>query len=206
MNHSESNADVNASPSSPNSAATATNAAMPPSAATTAIVPLSNTQQVINLKLTNNNYVFWCMQMKPYLIGQGVFLFVDGSTPCPSSHASATSSCSMVLAWKQQDQLILSALLSSLSVEVLHLVVDCSTSASVWSTLECALASHLTLGSCNYMVLFKTFDKVMTLSLSIYNVQRVYLMSWLRLADLSLSQILIFMCFGGFTVIFVIWL
>jgi hypothetical protein len=35
----------------------------------------------------------------------------------------------------------LSALLSSLSVDVLHLVVDCSTSHYVWRTLEKALAS-----------------------------------------------------------------
>ncbi|KAJ6733370.1 hypothetical protein OIU74_005177 [Salix koriyanagi] len=119
MTHSETNADVNASHSSPNSAATASNAAMLTSATTAVIVPLSNTQQVINLKLTNNNYLYWRMQMKPYLIGQGVFSFVDGSNPCPSSHAAATAT---VLAWKQQDQLILSALLSSLSVEVLHLV------------------------------------------------------------------------------------
>ena len=92
------------------------------------------------------------MQMKPYLIGQGVFSFIDSSIPWPSSHdfSSTTSAisvtfnsgpCQAFLAWKQQDQLILSALLSSLLVEVLHLVVDCSTSASVWSTLELAFAS-----------------------------------------------------------------
>jgi len=159
MDHTVSTAtDINVSPSSPNSSSpvpgltTTTNTVMAPSAATAVLIPLSNTQQVINLKLTNNNYLFWCMQMKSYLIGQGVFSFVDGSTPCPSSHdffntASAVSTtfnsgpCQVFLAWKQQDQLILSALLSSLSVEVLHLVVDCSTSASVWSTLELALAS-----------------------------------------------------------------
>lgn len=44
------------------------------------------------------------------------------------------------LHWKQQDQLILSALFSSLSMEVLHLV-NCQTSSSVWHTLEQALAS-----------------------------------------------------------------
>jgi hypothetical protein len=42
---------------------------MAPSAATAVLIPLSNTQQVINLKLTNNNYLFWRMQMKSYLIG-----------------------------------------------------------------------------------------------------------------------------------------
>jgi hypothetical protein len=79
------------------------------------------------------------MQMKPYLIGQGVFSFVDGSTVCPSPYndisANETTNNSgfsqAFLAWKQQDQLILSALLSFLSINVLHLVVDCPTSASV---------------------------------------------------------------------------
>jgi hypothetical protein len=35
----------------------------------------------------------------------------------------------------------MSALLSSLSTEVLHLVVDCKTSQEIWTTLETALAS-----------------------------------------------------------------
>ncbi|KAJ6969913.1 hypothetical protein NC653_034466 [Populus alba x Populus x berolinensis] len=113
----------------------------------TTMVPLSNTHHVVSLKLMNTNYLYWRMQMKPYLLGQGVFHFVDGSLPCPPSHmidASAGSSSAIspsFLRWKQQDQLILSALLSSLSMDVLHLVVDCSTSHCVWRTLEKTLAS-----------------------------------------------------------------
>jgi hypothetical protein len=113
----------------------------------TTIVPLANTHQVVSLKLTNTNYLYWRMQMKPYLLGQGVFHFVDGSVPCPPSRIfdSSAGSSSIIspsfLRWKQQDQLILSALLSSLSVDVLHLVVNCSTSYCVWRTPEKALAS-----------------------------------------------------------------
>ena len=81
------------------------------STAKSVIIPLSNTQQVINLKLTNTNYLFWHMQMKPYLISQGVFSFFDGSTVCPSPHGdvSATETANgsgfsrSFLAWKQQD-------------------------------------------------------------------------------------------------------
>jgi len=67
-----------------------------PSTATAAVIPLPNTQQAINLKLTNSNYLFWRMQMKPYLIGQGVSSFVDGSHFCPSlldmsSHSTVAS-------------------------------------------------------------------------------------------------------------------
>ena len=114
---------------------------------TTAIVPLANTYHVVSLKLTNTNYLYRRMQMKPYLFGQGVFHFVDGSVLCPPSHIfdSSASSSSIInpssFYWKQQDQLIVSALLSSLSVDVLHLVVDCSTSHCVWCILEKALDS-----------------------------------------------------------------
>jgi hypothetical protein len=110
-----------------------------------AIVSISHTHQVISLKLTNTNYLYWRIQMKPYLLGQGVFGFVDGSNSCPSPHILAADGVSLqvsqlFLRWKQ-DQLILSALLSSLSMKVLHLVVNCPASCSVWHTLEQALAS-----------------------------------------------------------------
>jgi hypothetical protein len=102
------------------------------SAASTAasIISLSHTHQVISLKLTNTNYLYWRMQMLPYLLGQGVFGFVDGSNTCPSTHVLAHDGISLQVnplfqTWKQQDQLILSALLSSLSMEVLYLVVGC---------------------------------------------------------------------------------
>jgi len=84
--------------------------------------------------------------MKSFLLGQGVYSFIDGTSTCPPSHLEsvAVSSSSVNLAyltWKQQDHLIMSALLSSLSVEVLHLVVDCNTSHDIWRTLETAFAS-----------------------------------------------------------------
>jgi hypothetical protein len=53
---------------------------------TPSIIVLSNTYQVVSLKLTTTNYLYWRMQMKPYLLGQGVFHFIDCSVPCPPSH------------------------------------------------------------------------------------------------------------------------
>jgi hypothetical protein len=61
---------------------------------TPAIVALSNTHQVVSLKLTNTNYLYWRMQMKPYLLGQGIFHFVDGSVSCPPSYVSDSSASS----------------------------------------------------------------------------------------------------------------
>jgi fructose-specific phosphotransferase system IIC component len=45
------------------------------------------------------------------------------------------------LSLKQQYQLIISVLLSSLSMNVLHLVVNCSSFANIWSTLKHVLTS-----------------------------------------------------------------
>jgi len=216
-------ADINVSSLPPNSFSlvpgltTATNTAMAPSAATTTLILLSNTQQVINLKLTNTNYLFWHMQMKSYLLCQWVFAFVDSLTPCPSPHdlssmvftASTTFNSSISQAFltsKQQDQLILSALLSSLSVDVFHLVVDCPTSASAWSTLEHALASP---SNSRIMQLHGSLqdlrqgDDIVTL----YLQQAKGLFDELAAAGrLFVSLISTYMCFGDFVVNFMIWL
>jgi hypothetical protein len=110
-------------------------------------------------------------------------LFPCSSPQVLSSDASSTSVTfgfginQAFLTWKQQDQLILSALLSSLSMDVLHLVVDCLTSVSVWSTLEHPLLHHPTLRLCNYMTLFKIFVKVMILSPFMCRKLRDYLMN-----------------------------
>ena len=76
---------------------------------TLAMAPLSNTHQIVSLKLMNINYLYWRMQMKSYLLGQGVFHFVDSSLSCPPAHmidASADTSSAInpyFLHWKQQD-------------------------------------------------------------------------------------------------------
>jgi hypothetical protein len=85
------------------------------------------------------------MQMKSYLLRLGVFHFVDGSFSCHSSHIVVVDDSSIqvnpfFLFWKQQYQLIMSALISSLSMNVLHLVVDCNTLHYVLHALEQVLA------------------------------------------------------------------
>jgi len=130
--------------------------------------------------------------MKPYLLGQGVFHFVDGSVPCPPFYifGNSTGSSSIIspsfLCWKQHDQLILSALLSSLSVDVLHLVVDCSTSHCVWRTLEKALASP---SNSRIMQLHGSFQDLRQgdLSVSLYMQQAKSLFDELAAAGCPMS-------------------
>jgi len=57
----------------------------------TVIIPLPNTQQVISLQLSNTNFFYRRMQMKPFLLGQGMHFFVDGTSPWPPSHLISTA-------------------------------------------------------------------------------------------------------------------
>ena len=94
----------------------------------------------------------------------------------------------LFLCCKQQDQLILSALLSSPSMDVLHLVVDCKTSSYVWHTLKKAFFSPSNFHICNSMGLFKIFGKEMLRLLHICSMPSHYLMNWLLLVGPSLLK------------------
>ena len=100
-------------------------------------------------KLTRDNYLLWKAQIVPYLRGQHFFAFLDGSRPAPPPSLPTQLAEATTLvpnpefqAWHLQDQLILSASISSLSENILAHVVKCSTSHDVWLTLERMFTSH----------------------------------------------------------------
>ncbi|XP_019189404.1 PREDICTED: uncharacterized protein LOC109183797 [Ipomoea nil] len=122
--------------------------------APTANLSLSATHHFVSVKLTSRNYLFWRTQLVPFLNGEGLLGFVDGTYPCPSvAPVIAVSPDATVVesagpdpsvaraAWLQQDQAVLSMLISSLSEEVMHHAVGRSTSRQVWLAIERALGS-----------------------------------------------------------------
>ena len=104
---------------------------------------LTAVHHLITIKLTRENYLLWKAQVVPYLRGQHLFQFVDGSSPIPQPIIAApTDGASTTLInpeftqWQLQDQIVLSALISSLSEKVIAHVVKCTTSRDLWATLE----------------------------------------------------------------------
>ncbi|XP_019160056.1 PREDICTED: uncharacterized protein LOC109156666 [Ipomoea nil] len=103
--------------------------AITPAVATT--TPPSNVlhqaHHYVSIKLTATNYLFWRAQLVPFLKGQNLFGFVDGTSVCPPELVAASSSDAppvvnpLCAQWIQQDQSILSMLFSSLAEEVLYL-------------------------------------------------------------------------------------
>jgi uncharacterized membrane protein YgcG len=103
---------------------------------------LTPVHHLITIKLTRDNYLLWRAQIVPYLRGQHLYGFLDGSTVAPlptislvTDGLTTTAPNPVFTSWHLQDQLILSALISSLSKNVLAHVVKCTTAREVWITL-----------------------------------------------------------------------
>lgn len=99
------------------------------------LLPTPSFNHLINMKLNKDNYFLWKALLLPYLCSQGLLGYVDGSKPSLAKFVAHTSSdgAAQVLnpeyiTWYQQDQFVLSALLLSLSKEVLSYEILLSTS------------------------------------------------------------------------------
>lgn len=82
----------------------------------------SSNSQNLTLKLTQTNYLTWKAVVLPYFLNHNLFGYLDGITPAPRFLAASTPSSSAdsdvkteYTLWFQQDQLILSTLLSTLT-------------------------------------------------------------------------------------------
>uniref|UniRef100_A0A2N9GUI4 Uncharacterized protein n=1 Tax=Fagus sylvatica TaxID=28930 RepID=A0A2N9GUI4_FAGSY len=97
---------------------------------------------MVTIKLTRDNYLLWKAQIVPYLRVRHLFGFLDDSRPAPPPTINITTDGISKIqpnpefqSWIIQDQMILSALISSLSENVLAYVVQCTTSREL-STLK----------------------------------------------------------------------
>lgn len=104
-----------------------TSSVMPYSTSSTMSRTLSspiNLTHHITLKLTRQYYVSWKAQLLPYLYGQKLFGYVDGSIPAPPPLLPSSSFFNPDHdLWFEQDRLILNTLISSLSELILNHIV-----------------------------------------------------------------------------------
>ncbi|XP_019158332.1 PREDICTED: uncharacterized protein LOC109155057 [Ipomoea nil] len=138
---------------------------------------LSTVHQFVSIKLASRKFLFWRTQLVPFLRGQNLMGFVDGSLPCPSSSlptASLDATSSTVFlqnlafaSWVQQDQAIMSMLISSFSKEVMHLAVGCRTSKEIYGILLNKLLG-LVLG----LFVFESYYTVLIQALASYSRAR----------------------------------
>ncbi|KAJ9545242.1 hypothetical protein OSB04_024949 [Centaurea solstitialis] len=98
--------------------------------------PLSSLSHLVSIKLSNDNYLLWRAQMLPYLYGQKLFGFIDGSIPSPTQFLQDGTTNPEFITWFQQDQLLLSIIISSLSESIVGQILHYRSSSAVWYALE----------------------------------------------------------------------
>ena len=111
---------------------------------------LINLHHVITIKLNSDNYLLWRAQLIPYLRGQHLIGYVDGTTPPPPQMISQTSESGETsllpnlayAKWIQKDQIILSTIISSLSKSLMTHIIGLSTAHDVWLTLKRMFSSQ----------------------------------------------------------------
>ena len=112
-----------------------------------------NIHSLITVKLTKDNYLLWKTQIVPYLHGQRLFRLIDGTISSLSPTIPNTKTANSqnapteipnpkYIIWYDQDQIVLSAIISSLSENILSQMVGLTTSREVWVALERMFASH----------------------------------------------------------------
>ncbi|KAK0608432.1 hypothetical protein LWI29_030576 [Acer saccharum] len=93
------------------------------------------------LKLTKSNYLLWTAQLRPFLIGHGLYHYVDGTAPAPTPTVLAiddgTAAPNLTyLKWFQQDQLVVSYLVATMTKPMLSLIVGKATALEMWLCLK----------------------------------------------------------------------
>lgn len=107
--------------------------------------PLQHAHHFISIKFTPKIYLFWKTQLPPYLRGQNLQGYIDGTKPCPPSLIQIVGSENfqsnpLHTLWVQQDQLIMSLLISSLFEETIPIVIVLTSSKDILDALEAALS------------------------------------------------------------------
>ncbi|RWR81507.1 hypothetical protein CKAN_01019400 [Cinnamomum micranthum f. kanehirae] len=90
------------------------------------------------LKLTSTNYLSWKLQFQTLFIGYDLLGFVDGSHPCPTAtitQSTTTISNPSYVLWTRQDQLILNAIIGSISPTIIPFIAQAKTSQQAWTIL-----------------------------------------------------------------------
>ncbi|GAV83781.1 UBN2_3 domain-containing protein, partial [Cephalotus follicularis] len=81
------------------------------------------------------NYLSWRTQIMPFLRGQQLFGYVNGTSVCPlPTDVEAYNN------WQQQDNNLMSIFVGFLSAEVIPTIHQASTSKQIWDTLKEAYA------------------------------------------------------------------
>jgi hypothetical protein len=104
----------------------------------------------VNIRLSKSNYLLWRAQLMPFLWSTKLIGYLDGtiSTPAKTTASSMAANTEQVPnpayeGWQDQDQQLLSGLLSSMTEDILRDVVSAKMAKEVWDSLQKKFSSSM---------------------------------------------------------------
>ena len=114
---------------------------------TTNLVTINVTAQA-PLKLNSSNYLSWKLQFQTLFVGYDLHGYIDGTKPCPSEHLTTSNSNITTeqlnpayITWIRQDQLILNAIIGSITPTIIPFIARAKSSREAWSILAATYAT-----------------------------------------------------------------
>jgi hypothetical protein len=129
------------------------------------------------------NYITWMASMTIYLDYYDCLEVVNGLEPCPTEIEDTKSSATVspIKAWKKKNKMVKMCMLTCVFKGWVHLVVELSTSASCWSTLQDKFDHHNIISV--HHLLRSLLNSKMNNSQLIQDYLTGYDQTWFRLED-----------------------
>lgn len=96
-------------------------------------------KHILSIKLNEENHLLWKQQVLAAIRGHNLLHFLESTSNPHHLNPSSTESSyndAEIVHWEQQDQLLVSWLLSSMSESILTRMVGCETAAQIWTRLN----------------------------------------------------------------------
>jgi hypothetical protein len=149
------------------------------------MVPLHH---MVTIRLNKSNYLLWSAQLLPYLRSFRLIGFLDGTTPAPARMITASTAPGAAqvinpayIKWYDQDQQLLSGLLSSMSEDSLRDVVMATTAKEVWDSLQTQFASSTRACTLQIRVELATTKKLDLMAVDYFRKIKGWQLRWLLL-------------------------
>lgn len=124
--------------------------------------------QLVSIKLDENNFLIWRQQVLAAIRGYGLEGFITGTSEIPPEFISEQGKEKDTIVkvpnpeytiWLRQDSILSSWILSSLTENILTLMVGLETSSEIWHTLDKNFTSHSEARKMQYKLQLQTLKK-----------------------------------------------
>lgn len=124
---------------------------------------LNPANQINTVKLTDDNFLQWQLQIQSGICGLGLEAYLSEATPIPpqliSTETTPEGFNPLYATWRRQDQLLFSFLLASMADGIQGQIIGCTTSAQLWSRITRLFAVRSKARVMHYKLQLQTMKK-----------------------------------------------